>query len=695
MSVTRREWAALDRFRLIAAVLVVCNHTSPLASYTEVGNFWLTCVLARVAVPFFFMVSGYFLARSGWNNTRRLLKKALLVYAAAVALYLPLNIYNGGYSLAEWPRKLLVDGTLYHLWYFPAVLLGVVLVQGLIKLGMPAAFTIAALLYLTGLGGDSYFGLAKQIPAAAWFYSSFFQAASYTRNGLFFAPLFLLLGAAGFRWSGKVSAVGFAVSLSAMTAEAFWLREMDWQRHTSMYLLLPACMVFLFSMLLGINYREDRHARRLSLSLYLLHPWSIVLVRYGAKLVKLERIFIENSLGDFSAVLALTFLLSLALERLRPMPLSAKTRAWKEVDLSALRHNARILQSQLAPGCELMAVVKADAYGHGAAAVTRHLQKAGIRAFAVACLSEGIALRKAGIRGTILISGYTPPAEAALLHRWRLTQTVAGLEHGYALAAQGTVSHVHLAIDTGMHRLGISVNDREALLPLYRLKKLKIEGMFSHLCVSDSLAPEKVAYTEAQLAAFYKVVNWLKERGIHPGKTHIQASYGILNFPPQPCDYARAGIALYGVYSDSTPILRRLDLTPALSLKAKVGTIQELRPGERAGYGLAFQAEAAARLAVITIGYADGLPRELAQCGGRVLIRGKSFPMVGRMCMDQLLVNVTGVEDVRTGDIVTLIGRDGDLDIRVEELAERCGTITNEILSRLGSRLAVLYNSEN
>lgn len=367
----------------------------------------------------------------------------------------------------------------------------------------------------------------------------------------------------------------------------------------------------------------------------------------------------------------------------RPSPTA---RAWKEIDLDALRHNAGVLQSRLAPGCELMAVVKAEGYGHGGAEVARCLQKSGIRAFAAACLTEGIALRRAGIRGIVLILGYTPPEEVPLLRRWRLIQAVADETHGAALDAAGRPIRVHLALDTGMRRLGVPAEDTAALVRLYGMKNLKIGGVFSHLCVSDEPGRSAKDYTQGQLARFYRAVDWLRDNGYDPGAVHIQASGGILSLPPQPCAYARAGIALYGVGSGGADTVET-GLRPVLSLRARVACVRRLRPGEGAGYGLDFRAGRDSLLAVLSIGYADGLPRNLAQNGGRVLLRGRSCPMAGRMCMDQLLVDITDVPGVRAGDTATLIGRDGALTIPAEETARRCGTITNELLSRLGCRL--------
>lgn len=681
---------ALDRFRLIAALLVVCIHTSPLDSVTPLGNFVLTRIFCRVAVPFFLMVSGHFLAAGQWRSLGRFWRKTLLLYGLAILLYLPLNWYTGSPWGWEWIKALLTDGTFYHLWYFPALLLGVPLARLLARLGMPAALTLASVLYLIGLGGDSYYGLAAQVPALGQCYDRLFFLSSYTRNGLFFVPLFVLLGAADVRLRHRAAGAGFLLSLAAMTAEGLLLHTLGTQRHDSMYLALPLCMLFLFALLQSTNQGRDQQARRLSLLVYLLHPWSIVAVRGGAKLLHLEGLLVHNSVGHFCAVVLVTLCAALVLDRLRPLRPSPTARAWREVDRNALIHNARVLRQALPPGCSLMAVVKAEAYGHGSVSTARILRRAGVDAFAVACLAEGIALRRHGVGGTILILGYTPPEEAPLLRRWRLTQTVADETHGLALAAQGIPVQVHLALDTGMHRLGIPAEEHDAIARLYALPTLRISGVFSHLCVSDSLAPADIAFTQGQLDHFYAAVDWIKDQGYDPGAIHIQASYGLWNLPPQPCRYVRAGIALYGVASDLGPTLRPLDLHPALSLRARVASVRIVLAGQGVGYGLAFRAERDTRLAVVTIGYADGLPRSLSQQGGRVIIRGVSCPMVGRMCMDQLLVDVTHLPKAAPGDIATLIGTDGEAVLNAEEVAVQSGTIANELLSRLGSRLPVV-----
>ena len=367
-------------------------------------------------------------------------------------------------------------------------------------------------------------------------------------------------------------------------------------------------------------------------------------------------------------------------------------RAWREVDLDAVARNAAWLQGRLGPGCRLMAVVKAQAYGHGAGPVALRLERQGVDAFAVACLEEGAALRRQGVAGLILILGHTPPEQARALARWRLTQCVADEAHGRALSAAGVPLEVHLALDTGMHRLGLPAEDGAAIARTWGLPNLRVTGTFSHLCVPDSPRPADAAFTRAQLARFYRAVAGMRAAGLEPGAVHIQASCGILKLPPQPCAFARAGIALYGVYSQEAERPPSDPLRPALSLRARLAVLRTVPAGEGAGYGLAFRARRDTRLAVAAIGYADGLPRMLAQRGGAVLLHGRRCPMAGRMCMDQLLVDVTGVPQAAPGDVITLIGRDGGAEIRAEEVAGRCGTITNELLSRLGSRLPIRYS---
>lgn len=689
---------ALDRLRLVAAVLVVAIHTDPLGAFSPEANWWLTRVLARLAVPFFAMITGHFLAGAQWWGLGRFCRRTLCLYGLSVVLYLPLNLYAGA-----WPdlRGLALDGTFYHLWYFPAILLAVCLGRALDGAGR-AGFWLAGMLYLVGLGGDSWYGLAARLPGVEAFYEGVSCLWQYTRNGLFFLPLFVLLGARIQSPPPPYRCAGLALAaLGGMTMEAALVRGLGALRHDSMYLLLPLAAAGVFGWALGNNAGRDDRARRLSALVYLLHPWCIVLVRGAAKVTGGRALLVDNSMAHFGAVLILSVLLGAGVDkafaslktRLPARSPAPDARAWREVDLAALRYNARALCAALPAGCSMTAVVKADAYGHGAVTVARCLWGQGVRDFAVACLGEGIALRRAGIGGRILILGWTDPVCAPLLRRWRLTATAASLEHARALSAAGVSLCVQVAVDTGMNRLGIPASDTDALAAVFALPHLKVTGVFSHLCTSDGTTEPHRALARAQCRRFEDALSALRARGLDPGQTHLQASYGVLNpgcARGRRYDTARVGIALYGVYSDATPVEHPLALRPVLSLRARVAAVRRLAPGEGAGYGLAFTAKRQTRLAVLAVGYADGIPRDFGDRGGAVLLRGTRCPVVGRVCMDQMLVDATGLPvEAKAGDTATLIGADGGQTLSAEEVARCCGTITNELLARLGPRLGL------
>lgn len=360
------------------------------------------------------------------------------------------------------------------------------------------------------------------------------------------------------------------------------------------------------------------------------------------------------------------------------------SRAWREIDAAALAHNVSALRGALPPGCELMAVVKADAYGHGMSAVVPRLLSLGVRSFAAATLGEAAQLRALGAEGTVLILGYTPPERAGELARLGFTQTVADLAHAEALNAQGVPLRVHLKIDTGMHRLGIAWDEPEAASAVFRMENLTVDGIFSHLCCADSPAPDDVSFTRGQIRRFYALTAALAARGIPLPKLHLQSSYGLLNYPELHCDYARVGLALYGAAEGVAA--RSLGLRPVLSLRARIASVREVTKGESVGYDRAFTARRKSRIAVLPIGYADGYPRALSNAG-LVRIRGCLAPVAGLVCMDQLAVDVTDVPGVAVGDAAELIGAP---PLTAGEVAARCGTIPNELLSRLGTRLPVI-----
>lgn len=366
-------------------------------------------------------------------------------------------------------------------------------------------------------------------------------------------------------------------------------------------------------------------------------------------------------------------------------------RAWIEVNVENLRHNVKTLQKAMRPGCELMAVVKAQAYGHGAVLTAMHLNKMGVMAFAVATIDEGIALRKAGICGEILILGYTDVGRVSELREYDLMQTLISSEYAEALNAQGITVKAHIKIDTGMHRLGIPDEELSAVRKLFFMENLKICGMFTHLCCSDSRNPDDVVFSRGQIDSFYRLAEALRIEGIVPPKLHIQSSYGLLNYPGLACDYVRAGIALYGVLSspDDETVLKP-DLRPVLSLKSRVVLIRKVAAGESVGYGRSFTAGRDTRIAILPVGYGDGFPRNLSGGKGSVLINQYVVPVAGRICMDQLAVDITDTEGVSVGNIAILAGAEGHNELSAPAVADSSGSISNELLCRMGARLPVI-----
>lgn len=722
----KTAYGGLDSFRIAAAFLVVAIHTSPLGSLSPEGDFFLTRILARVAVPFFFLVTGHFVLGEFQNDSaggvpfsriKKYLRKVAGLYALSILLYIPVGLYAGHYrhlGPLDMLRLLVFDGTFYHLWYFPACMLGVVLVWLLCqRLSLGAVSGIATVLYVLGLFGDSYYGLIAPLPVVSGLYDGLFHIFTYTRNGLFFAPLFLVMGIYCSRdfstqksHKRKATAslmrkpqnsrrgnltfliTGLLLSLALLTAEGFLLKYYDLQRHDSMYFFLVPCMYFLYRLLLSLKLKPKVWLRRVSTGIYILHPAIIVGIRGAARAFGLTRLLVDSSLIHFVTVclvsLAASVFLAIAADYTRKKPCPTG-RAWLELDRKALEDNVAALKAALPKDCKLMPALKANAYGHGSVIIARELNRLGVKDFCVASVSEGVALRQGGIRGNILILGYTHPEDFYLLRRHRLMQTVIDFSYAAQLNRYGKKLAVHIAIDTGMHRLGVPASHIEELCLISRMERLKVKGIFTHLCASDGTGSRDKNFTNSQAQLFYETVEKLRQRGIPCPGLHLLASYGVRGYAQYAEDYARVGIALYGIFS--THEEDTLPLRPVLSLKARVATVKELALGESAGYGLAFTATRPTRLAVLSIGYGDGFPRALSCGKGQVLIRGQRVPVIGRVCMDQTLVDVTDIPFLRSGDEAVLIGASGQEEISVCDLADQCGTITNEILSRLGSRL--------
>lgn len=705
-----KDYTGIDCARLVFALLIITIHTSPLDSFWKMGDFVLARVIARTGVPFFFMVSGFFLVSRYTYNSQELInfiKKTSVIYSIAILIYIPVNIYNGffltDHILTDIIKNILFNGTLYHLWYLPASITGAVISWFLVKkLDFTKALAISCILYITGLFGDSYYGISENIPVLKGFYNQVFQIADYTRNGIFFAPVFIILG--GYikethnKFTLGINITGFIISLVLMIIEALILHSFKLQRHDSMYIFLLPCMYFLFSLLLSYRGKRLVNIRTLSLLIYIIHPLIIIIIRLFAKLLNIQKIIIGNSMVYYFLTCIFSIIFSVVAINIwnkykpfKPKYKKGTDRAYIEINLDNLDYNVKALQEIMPEKCKLMAVVKAEAYGHGSFGICVHLNKKGVDTFATATIDEGIRLRKYGIKGKILILGYTDVRRAHELKKYNLVQTIIDWDYAKALNKQGICIKTHIKIDTGMHRLGIDACDIEVIKKIFNMKNIEVCGMYTHLCCADSLEPEDILYTRNQVKSFYRLADILKNSGIKVPELHIQSSYGLLNYPGIEADYVRAGISLYGVLS--SPKDRTVadpGLKPVLSLKSKIILIRNLEKGESAGYGRQFIAGRVSRIAIVPAGYADGIPRNLSCGKGSVLINGKSAPVAGRICMDQMAVDITDIEDARTGDIVTIIGTENNTQ-GAAEIAGLTGSISNELLSRMGARLPVVY----
>lgn len=368
-----------------------------------------------------------------------------------------------------------------------------------------------------------------------------------------------------------------------------------------------------------------------------------------------------------------------------------KDRAWIEVNMDNLKYNIKTFQKILPEQCSIMAVVKANAYGHGSIQVSRMLNNVGVYDFAVATIDEGIKLRTAGIKGNILILGYTSPNRIGQLINFDLSQTVVDIEHALNLDDLGKTLKVHIKINTGMNRLGENYFNLSEIEKIFSCKNFKIQGIFTHLSVADSNEKKDVEYTKNQINKFYSLIEQLKYKNIKIPKIHIQSSYGVLNYPNIKCDYARLGIAIYGVLSHENCIVEPyLDLKPVLMLKSRIALIRTINYQESIGYGNQYISPRISKIAVVSIGYGDGYPRSLSG-NSEVLLNGCRVPIIGRICMDQMMIDITDIRSVKRGDIVTLIGSQGNEIISAEELSLKAKTITNELLCRLSQRLERIY----
>lgn len=367
--------------------------------------------------------------------------------------------------------------------------------------------------------------------------------------------------------------------------------------------------------------------------------------------------------------------------------------AWLEIDLEAIAHNIRELRRVTQPQARVAAVVKANAYGHGAAEVSRIALANGADWLAVATLDEAIDLREKGFHVPMLTLGHLPDDRAAEALAADIRPAVFDYNLAQALsrAAEklGRVARLHVKIDTGMGRIGFAAGKEavEAVKNISQLPGIEVEGLFTHLAVADS---RDKGFTREQLQRFNQVWEALRSEGVPVRIRHAANSAGIIDLPESHLEMVRAGISLYGYYPSDEVDRQAVTLRPAMSLKASVVQVKEVPANTSISYGRTYYTKKTTRIATIPLGYADGYPRLLSN-RAEVLIRGQRFPVAGRVCMDQLMVDVGPLSQVEVGDEAVLLGEQSGQLLAAEELGNWAETINYEIVTRMGPRLERIY----
>ena len=378
---------------------------------------------------------------------------------------------------------------------------------------------------------------------------------------------------------------------------------------------------------------------------------------------------------------------------------------WAEIDLTAIAHNVQALRHIAQPDARFMAVVKANAYGHGYKAVARKALESGADALGVARVGEGVRLREAGFDVPVLIFGITPSAHAGALIKNDLTQTVSSLEGAKALSETavraGGKIRIHVKVDTGMGRLGILPDSRRHPTPesesgtsavedvesILRLPGLEMEGLYTHFATADS---SDKSYAGRQFELFMEFLDALRRRGIEPAVRHAANSAAIIDMPETHLDMVRAGISLYGLYPSEDVDKNRVDLKPAMALKTRIAHLKKVPAGFKISYGITHETETPTTIATVPIGYADGYNRLLSS-RGCMLVSGRRAPIVGRVCMDQIMLDVGHIPEAELDAEVVVFGTQGDASITVEEIAAEIGSINYEIVSTIMARVPRWY----
>lgn len=372
-------------------------------------------------------------------------------------------------------------------------------------------------------------------------------------------------------------------------------------------------------------------------------------------------------------------------------------RASANIDLDAICNNIDNTRKILGDETKLMVILKADGYGHGAVPIAKALLEMAVDSFGIAILEEGIELRKAGIDKPLLVLGYTPKGQYKKLVEYNITQTVFQYNTAKDLSeealSQGKTAKVHIKVDTGMSRIGF-FDDEESIKEIKNISELKgieIEGIFSHFACADE---EDKTSANRQLERFLEFTKKLEEEGIQIPIKHIANSAAIIDIPEARLDMVRSGIATYGLYPSDEVKKDALVLKPAMEIKSHVSYVKEVEAGVGVSYGSTYVTKGKTRIATIPVGYGDGYPRQLSS-RGRVLIHGMSAPIIGRVCMDQFMVDVTNIPEVCQGDTVTLIGRDKEEFISVEEVADMSYSFNYEFICNVGKRIPRIYYRNN
>ena len=374
-------------------------------------------------------------------------------------------------------------------------------------------------------------------------------------------------------------------------------------------------------------------------------------------------------------------------------------RTWATINLDNLAHNIKELTSH--SGKDAMAVIKANAYGHGDIAIAKELIALGIREFSVSNIQEAMHLVDNGINNDILIFGNTPDSQMGLLANSNLIQAINSIDDAITLSEFASANDMrirtHIKLDTGMGRVGLRGNAAalyDDVMKILALDGLKFEGIFTHLAAADSEEPADISYTHSQIKLFDDTIALLNANDIIFRRIHISNSAGSIYYRDEcKTNLDRLGIAIYGHKPDCTHDTD-LQLKPVMELKSTVCTVKSVSKGGSIGYGRTFTAQKDIIVATVLVGYADGYPRLLSGVG-EVLIRGQRAPIIGRICMDQIMVDVTNIDGISTGDIVTLFGHDGDEYLSLDEIATKCGTINYELLCGIGIRVPrVIYKND-